>query len=236
MNMSLFRALAGLCTALFLAALAPSAARAISMDKASTIRDQCEISIGPDLIGVVAYMPDRSRDRFCAEFPATGRIILTIDLIAERLRALPIEVRIVKEPGRPLSPEDDLAPFTIAYVAPRLYPGGAVAVEHVFEESGNYAAFISVLETSAGKRTTRFGFTVGGWLQFYATAMLAGVFLIGAVFAYWQYSNNGVKGAAQKAVTFSPQPASPAPRSANRSRRSERPSGRTEARSGFRPG
>ena len=41
------------------------AAQAISMDKGSTIRDQCELSIGPDLISVVAYMPDRSRDRFC---------------------------------------------------------------------------------------------------------------------------------------------------------------------------
>ncbi|WP_442754101.1 hypothetical protein ACNHKD_14045 [Methylocystis sp. JAN1] len=197
--MSSLRALARvLCAASLFAFFAPSAARAISMDKASTIRDQCEISIGPDLIGVVAYMPDRSRDRFCAEFPATGRIILTVDLIAERLRQLPIEVRIVKEPGKALSQEDDLAPFTVAYLAPRLYPGGAVPVEHVFNESGNYAAFVSVIESSGARRATRFGFTVGGWLQFYATAMLAGVFLAGAVFAYWQYSNTGVKGARRK--------------------------------------
>lgn len=175
--------------------LAPAPAAAISMDKASTIRDQCEISIGPDLIGVVAYMPDRSRDRFCGEFPATGRIIFTIDLIAERLRELPIDVRIVKEPGKPLSEEDDLAPFTVATFAPRVYPGGAVTVEHVFEEAGNYAAFITVTEASGTKRTTRFGFSVGGWLQFYATAMLSSVFLIGAVYAYWEYSNSGVKGA-----------------------------------------
>ena len=66
------------------------AALAISMDKSSTIRDQCELSIGPDLISVVAYMPDRSRDRFCDEFPAAGRIILTVDLVAERLREFPI--------------------------------------------------------------------------------------------------------------------------------------------------
>lgn len=197
--MSSLRSLARiLCAAFLVALLAPSAARAISMDKSSTIRDQCEISIGPDLIGIVAYMPDRSRDRFCAEFPAAGRIILTVDLIAERLRELPIEVRIVKEPGKPLSEEDDLAPFTVAYFAPRLYPGGAVPVEHVFDETGNYAAFISVTESSGAKRTTRFGFTIGGWLQFYATAMLAGVFLIGAVFAYWQYSNAGAKGAGRK--------------------------------------
>jgi hypothetical protein len=168
----------------------PFSAQAISMDKASTIRDQCEISIGPDLIGVVAYMPDRSRDRFCAEFPSTGRIILTVDLVAERLRDLPIEVRVVKEPGRSLSEEDDLAPFTVAFIAPRIYPGGSVPVEHIFEESGNYAAFITVTESSGAKRTTRFGFNVGGPLQFYATAALAGVFLAGAAFLYWRHAEH----------------------------------------------
>lgn len=196
--MSLLRPLAcALCVALS-AFLAPSSAQAISMDKASTIREQCEISIGPDLIGVVAYMPDRSRDRFCGEFPSTGRIILTIDLIAQRLRELPIEVRIVKESGKELSQEDDLAPYTVAYFAPRLYPGGAAAVEHVFDESGDYAAFISVVEASGFRRTTRFGFTVGGFWQFYATAILAGVFLAGALLAYWQYSDTGVKGMRRK--------------------------------------
>lgn len=170
--------------------LIPQAASAISMDKSSTIRDQCEISIGPDLIGIVSYMPDRSRDRFCGDFPATGRIILTIDLIAERLRGLPIEVRIVKEPGKPLSEEDDLAPFTVAWVPPRLYPGGAVPVEHVFDETGAYAAFITVTESSGTRRTTRFPFMVGGFWQFYATAMLAAVALAGAVYAYWRHAGN----------------------------------------------
>jgi hypothetical protein len=183
---------------LFLPAFAPTPVQAISMDKASTIRDQCEISIGPDLIGVVAYMPDRSRDRFCGDFPSTGRIIFTIDLVAERLRDLPVEVRIVKEPKGELTEEDDLAPFTVAWFAPRLYPGGAVPLEHVFEESGDYAAFITVTEHSGTKRTTRFGFTVGGFWQFYATAILAGVFLAGALLAYWQYSESGVKGMRRK--------------------------------------
>lgn len=183
-----------ICPALFVAALGSSRAEAISMDKGSTIRDQCEISIGPDLIGIVAYMPDRSRDRFCSEFPSTGRIILTIDLVAARLRDLPIDVRIVEEPGKPLTEEDDLAPFTKAYFQPKVYPGGAVAVEHVFAESGNYAAFITVTEASGARRTTRFGFTIGGPLQFFAPAILGGVFLAGAVYAYWSHSN-GPKGA-----------------------------------------
>ena len=177
-----------LSLALLGAFLAHSPADAISMDKSSTIRDQCELSIGPDLIQVVAYMPDRSRDRFCADFPSTGRIILSIDLVAARLRDLPIDVRIVKEPKGPLDENDDLEPFTVARLAPRLYPGGAVQVEHDFADAGDYAAFISVTEPSGTRRTTRFGFTVGGKLLFFAPAMLAAVFLTGLVFAYWTYS------------------------------------------------
>ncbi|KAF2990920.1 hypothetical protein OGR47_12565 [Methylocystis sp. MJC1] len=187
--MSSLRSLARLLRGVVIVALfAPAAAHAISMDKASTIRDQCEISIGPDLIGVVSYMPDRSRDRFCGDFPSTGRIILTVDLIAERLRQLPIEVRIVREKNGPISLEEDPTPFTVAYVAPRLYPGGAVPVEHVFEESGAYAALITVTENSGTKRTTRFAINVGGPLQFYATALLSGVFIFGAAFLYWRYT------------------------------------------------
>ncbi len=107
-------------------------------------------------------------------------------------------MRIVKEPGKALSEEDDLAPFIIATFGPRLYPGGAVTMEHLFEESGDYAAFITVAEASGGKRTTRFGFTVGGPLQFYASAMLAGVFLAGAVYVYWKHSNGERKGARRR--------------------------------------
>ena len=160
------------------------------MDKSSTIRDQCELSIGPDLISVVSYMPDRSRDRFCDEFPAPGRIILTVDLIAERLRELPIEARIVREPGGALDETDDLAPLTVALVPARTYPGGAVVIDHDFAESGHYAAFLTVIEPSGARRTTRFAFVVGGTLTFFAPAMLGAVFLAGLVYAYWLHSGD----------------------------------------------
>lgn len=166
------------------------AAMAISMDKSSTIRDQCELSIGPDLISVVAYMPDRSRDRFCDEFPAAGRIILTVDLVAERLREFPIEVRVVREPGGPLAETDDLAPLTVALIPAQTYPGGAVVIDHEYAESGRYAAFLTVSEPSGLRRTTRFAFVIGGALTFFAPAMLGGVFLAGLVYAYWRHSGN----------------------------------------------
>ncbi len=177
-------------TGSFAALVLCTAAQAISMDKSSTIRDQCELSIGPDLISVVAYMPDRSRDRFCDEFPAAGRIILTVDLIAERLRGMPIEARIVREPGGPLDETDDLDPLTVALLPARTYPGGAVVIDHDYAESGRYAAFLTVMEPSGARRTTRFAFVVGSKLTFFAPAMLGGVFLAGLVYAYWLHSGD----------------------------------------------
>lgn len=175
----------------FIALLALGAdAFAISMDKSSTIRDQCELSIGPDLISVVAYMPDRSRDRFCDDFPAPGRIILTVDLIAERLRELPIEARVVREAGGPLDENDDLAASTVALAPARVYSGGAVVIDHDYAESGRYAAFLTVIEPSGARRTTRFAFVVGNKLTFFTPAMLAGVFLAGLVYAYWLHSGD----------------------------------------------
>lgn len=172
------------------ALLASTPARAISMDKSSTIREQCEIEIGPDPIGIVSYMPDRSRDRFCSDFPAPGRIVLTIDLVATRLRDMPIEVRLVREPKGPLDETDDLAPLTVATLPPRVYPGGSVVVEHVFDAPGNYAAFITAVEPSGTRRTTRFGFTVGGSLLFYTPALLGAVFLAGLVGVYWRHGGS----------------------------------------------
>lgn len=172
------------------AMLASTPARAISMDKSSSIRERCEIEIGPDPIGIVSYMPDRSRDRFCSDFPATGRIVLTIDLVATRLRDMPIEVRLVREPKGPLDETDDLAPLTVATLPPRVYPGGSVVVEQVFDAPGNYAAFITAVEPSGTRRTTRFGFTVGGSLLYYTPALLGAVFLAGLVGVYWRHGGS----------------------------------------------
>lgn len=129
-------------------------------------------------------------DRFCDEFPAPGRIILTVDLVAERLRAFPIEVRVVREPGGTLSETDDLAPLTVAFMPAQTYPGGAVVIDHEYAESGRYAAFLTVSEPSGLRRTTRFAFVVGSAFRFFAPAMLGGVFLAGLVFAYWRHSGN----------------------------------------------
>ena len=159
-------------------------AGAISMDKSSSLRDMCETSIGPDPLSIVSYMPDRSRDRFCDDFPSTGRIIFTFDLIAARLRDLPIEIKIVRENDKPLDVAEILAADVLTHKEPMIYKGGVITVEHDFNEPGNFAAFITVFEPSGWQRTSRFSFRVGSVFMYYLPAMLAAIFLAGLIYVY----------------------------------------------------
>ncbi|MFM8858982.1 MAG: hypothetical protein ACKOEW_02590 [Methylocystis sp.] len=161
-----------------------SQAYAFSMDKSSSLREQCEISLGPDPISIVTYMPDQSRDRFCDEFPFPGKILLTFDLISTRLRDLPIDIRLVHEPNGSLENETDLGQHTVSFIEQKIYPNGAIVIANNFSESGNYAAFLTVHEPFGVTRTTRFGFRIGGKLLYYTPAILAAIFLFGLVYAY----------------------------------------------------
>lgn len=161
-----------------------SQAYAFSMDKSSSLREQCEISLGADAISIVSYMPDQSRDRFCDEFPFPGNILLTFDLISARLRDLPIDIRLVHEPNGSLGNEQDLDKHTVSFTEQKTYPAGAIVISNNFLQSGNYAAILTVHEPFGVTRTTRFGFRIGGKLLYYTPAMLAAIFLFGMVYAY----------------------------------------------------
>lgn len=167
-----------------LCAFSVTQAYAFSMDKSSSLREQCEITIGPDPVSIVSYMPDQSRDRFCDEFPFPGKIVLTFDLISTRLRDLPIDVRLVYEPNGSLENDSDLDKTTINVTGQKIYPNGAIVIANNFSKSGNYAAFITIHEPFGVTRTTRFGFRIGGKILYYTPAILAAIFLFGLVYVY----------------------------------------------------
>lgn len=169
-----------------LTATAP--AGAVSMDKSSSTKDRCEIMLGGDAIQIGGYLPDVSRDRYCADFPATGRVILSFDLVAPRLRDLPIEVRIIRDPLTPLAEDADLDPLTVAYLAPRAYPSGTFTLDHVFRESGHYIGLVTIVEATGERRSARFAFSVGQTLLSFAPMLLGGALIAGLLFVYWRHS------------------------------------------------
>lgn len=169
-----------------LLAASSSPALAVSMDKSSSSKDVCAVSLGADRIEVSAYLPDFSRDKYCAELPSTGRAILAFDLGAQSLRETPIEIRIVRGDFLAAAGEDGLERATVAYSAPRLYKGGTIAFEREFKESGRFAALLTALPGGAAAQAARFEFTVGRTPLHYAPPLLGAVLIGGLLLAYWK--------------------------------------------------
>jgi hypothetical protein len=173
-----------IASALILAAFA-APARAVSMDKTSSMKDSCEAALGADIVQMAGYLPDVSREKYCDAFPSSGRIILSFDLATPRLRELPIEVRILRA-GDDAS---DLSSRTVAHIEPRTYPRGALTLEREFSEDGAYVALITAIEPTGERKTARFAFTVGSTLWSYAPVALGAMLIFGALYVYWRHSS-----------------------------------------------
>lgn len=182
-----WRAVRIVCAALVVLLAAAPAALATSMDKTSSMKDYCAAGIGADAVQMWAYLVNAPRHQYCEEIPAAGRIILTFDLLADRLRELPIEARIIRAPLTPLDEETDLEPLTVASVAPQAYPRGALMVEHDFKESGLYIALVTATEPTGERKTARFNFTVGPTLYSYLPIVLGAALIAGLVVVYWRH-------------------------------------------------
>lgn len=173
-----------LASAVVLAATA-TPARAVSMDKTSSVKDYCEATLGADIIQMAGYLPDVSRERYCDAFPSSGRIIFSFDLTTPRLRDLPIELRIIRAGADDSS---NLSSRTVAYVEPKTYPRGALTLEREFAEDGSYLALVTAIEPTGERKTARFAFTVGATLWSYAPVALGATLILGALFVYWRHS------------------------------------------------
>lgn len=182
------------CATIVALCMATPAARAISMDKTSSMRDYCQAFLGADAVQMWGYLPDAPSHQYCEEIPAAGPAILTFDLLTPALRELPIEVRIVRAPITPINDDTDLAPIAVAHLDARLYPAGVITVSHDFTESGVYLALVTSLEPSTGERkTARFSFNVGrSWVSF-LPILLGAVFIAGLVAAYWRHAGSLAK-------------------------------------------
>lgn len=167
-----------LAAALFALIPAPAAAHGgLSMDE-----DACRLKIGMYFMHFTGYQPELTgAQEFCEDIPKTGRIVVTMDMIDDALRAMPVSVRIIRDTGD----ESQLDPLTVMYVAPRLYPNGSVSFEHMFGEPGKFIGLVTAGENA--EHTSRFPFSVGSSPLPYGLIMLV-LFIVAAGFGFYQYS------------------------------------------------
>ena len=113
----------------------------------------CRLRVGPYMMHFTGYQPlSRPEREFCEDIPTTGQTIIVLDYLDEKLRDLPVEVRIVRDTGN----ESNLDAITVFHMAPAVYPRGNLVVDHTFPEAGNFVGIVTVSE-----HISRFPFAVG---------------------------------------------------------------------------
>ncbi len=145
---------------------AASAHGGLSMDK-----DMCKLTAGPYYMHFTGYQPDISGSQeFCEDIPKTGQIIVTMDMVDEVLRTMPVGVRIIRDTGD----ESQIDAVTVLYQEPKLYPNGSVTFEHNFDQPGKFVGLVSVGEK--GEYLSRFPFSVGiagpNYMMYFGIAMV----------------------------------------------------------------
>jgi len=122
----------------------------------SMAEDMCKLTVGPYMMHFTGYQPDQSQAKqFCEDIPGTGNTVVVLDYIEQELRALPLEVRIIKDTGS----EDNLDTITVLHLPPKIYSNGSVDFEYNFEKPGKFVGLVTVGEKK--EYVSRFPFSVG---------------------------------------------------------------------------
>jgi hypothetical protein len=101
----------------------------------------CILKLGPYGMHLTEYQPDLSdRQELCGDIPSLGRTVVVLDFIEGELRSLPVEIRVIKDTGS----EQDLQAITVVHIPPKVYSGGFINFEHIFNQPGKFIGVVTV--------------------------------------------------------------------------------------------
>lgn len=148
-------------------------------------QDTCKLRAGPYVMHFTGYQPDSTAEReFCEDVPATGRTVIVLDYLDEKLRSRPVEVRIVRDVGD----QSHLDAITVFHTPPAVYPKGSLFFEHTFPERGRFVGLVTV--TGEPAQVSRFPFSVGrGSMRAWVLYGLFGAGALGLGVALFLYSS-----------------------------------------------
>lgn len=175
---SLPAVLALLASLIFAFAPAPASAHGgLSMDE-----DMCRLTLGIYNMHFSGYQPRQTGSiEFCEDIPKTGQVVVSMDMMDDALRRIPVSVRIIRDTGD----DTQLEQSTVLYLEPKLYPNGSVSFEHNFPEAGKFVGLVTAGEN--GEYTSVFPFSVGIPKIPYGMYSLI-LLIIGLGYAFYKYS------------------------------------------------
>lgn len=176
---------ATMVTACLLAASPARAHGGLSIDD-----DTCKLRVGPFNMHFTGYQPELNGNReFCEDIPKVGHTIVVMDALDPDLRGLPIEVRIIRDPGSPEAENvqgTQLDQLTVVHLPPKVYETGSVPLEYSFSTPGHYVGLVKA--GNNGEFVSRFPFSVGIEKRSYRHYLLA---LGAALLGYGFYRHSG---------------------------------------------
>ncbi len=118
--------------------------------------DTCVLHLGPYKMYFNSYQPDIYHDRqFCQEIPGVGNTVLVLDFVEQDLRAIPVEVRVIRDTGS----EQNLEAVTVVHLPPKVYPTGSIDIKYNFDKPGKFVGLVSVGEKQ--DHHAKFSFSIG---------------------------------------------------------------------------
>lgn len=118
--------------------------------------DTCVLHVGPYKMYFNGYQPEAYYDQqFCQEIPGTGNTVLVFDYVERELRAIPVEVRIIRDTGS----EDNLESITVVHLPAKVYPTGSIDVKYNFDKPGKFVGLVAIGDKQ--EHLSRLRFSIG---------------------------------------------------------------------------
>jgi len=109
--------------------------------------DTCARFMGRNIIHFSAYQPQFDKaGHYCDEIPKIGDTIVVVDLYNQRLRQVPVSLKIID----PSVPEVEQV---LVSTQPKVYTHGVIEAETSFPHSGNYQAIVTIADGDAAERS-----------------------------------------------------------------------------------
>lgn len=128
---------------------------------------KCLISTDFYIVHFTAFQPKEGetdpKERFrpyCRELPEIGKSYLTVDLVDQDARQMPVGLRLVEEEIG-AEPNEVKQVRTLLEVPGKVYNTGVVSTEATFDKPGRYALLVDIGEAVAEEDTVRIPLRVG---------------------------------------------------------------------------
>lgn len=120
--------------------------------------DYCVLTIGKYEMHFSGYQPENNGPKeFCEDIPEIGNTIVVLDFMDDKLRSLPVEVRIIVDTEENVDELDNITVYKKDY---KIYKNGTISLRHRFENKGKFVGYVTVKENN-NFIISEFPFSVG---------------------------------------------------------------------------